>query len=46
MIIGGRPAPKDIHVPTPTTWKYIILHGTRDFEDVIWIEFFEIGRVS
>lgn len=46
MIVVGRTAPKDTHVPSPKTWKYITLNGKRDFEDVIWIEFFEIRRVS
>lgn len=28
-------APKDIHIPIPGTYEYVILHDKRDFADVI-----------
>lgn len=36
--------PKDVHILTPRTRKYVILHGKRDFAEVI--KDLETGRLS
>ena len=33
--LGGRTAPRDVHVLIPGTYKYVSLHGNRDFANVI-----------
>lgn len=36
--------PKDVHILTPRTGKYVILHGKRDFAEVM--KDLETGRLS
>lgn len=37
--------PQDVHILTPETYKYVTLHGKRDFADVIMIRILKWGEI-
>lgn len=39
------PTPKDVQILIPRTFEHVILHGERDFPDVI-VKNFEVWRLS
>lgn len=44
MKTSPHPPPKDIHPLMPGTYKFVVLHGKRDFANVIKVMDLKIGR--
>lgn len=38
LVLRQKDGPKDIHTPVPGTSKFVVLHGKRDYADVIKVQ--------